>query len=57
VLSPDVRRRFVLTVARPESLTGVMNVLYRIYADDTDAYPELGLDRMILKRFVKGRLM
>jgi NAD(P)-dependent dehydrogenase (short-subunit alcohol dehydrogenase family) len=57
VLSDDVRRRFAFTVMRPESLTRLFNVLYRIYADDPEAYPELALDRMILKRFVKGRLM
>jgi NAD(P)-dependent dehydrogenase (short-subunit alcohol dehydrogenase family) len=57
VLSSDVRRRFVFAAARPESLTRIMNVLYRIYADDPEAHPELALDRMILKRFVKGRLM
>jgi NAD(P)-dependent dehydrogenase (short-subunit alcohol dehydrogenase family) len=57
VLSGDVRRRFMFMAARPESLTRVMNVLYRIYADDPESHPELALDRMILKRFVKGRLM
>ncbi len=57
VLSGDVRRRFALSVLRPEGLTRIMNLLYRIYADDPSAYPELALDRAILSRFVKGRLM
>ncbi len=42
---------------RPEAITRLLNVLYRIYADDPTAHPELELDRQILKRFVKGRLM
>ncbi len=53
----DVRRRFVLARLRPETVNRVLNVLYRIYADDPDAHPELALDRAILGRFVKGRLM
>jgi hypothetical protein len=57
VVSADVRRRFVFMALRPEALTAMLNVLYRIYAEDPGAHPELELDRTILKRFVKGRLM
>lgn len=57
VVSADVRRRFVFVSVRPEALTRIFNVLYRIYADDPAEHPELELDRTILKRFVKGRLM
>jgi NAD(P)-dependent dehydrogenase (short-subunit alcohol dehydrogenase family) len=57
VVSGDVRRRFVLMSLRPEGLTRILNLLYRIYADDPSEHPELELDRTILKRFVKGRLM
>jgi NAD(P)-dependent dehydrogenase (short-subunit alcohol dehydrogenase family) len=57
VVGADVRRRFVLASLRPEAITRIFNVLYRIYADDPSEHPELELDRTILKRFVKGRLM
>jgi NAD(P)-dependent dehydrogenase (short-subunit alcohol dehydrogenase family) len=57
LVSADVRRRFVFMALRPEALTAILNVLYRIYTEDPGAHPELELDRTILKRFVKGRLM
>ena len=53
----DVRRRFVLARVSTTALNRILNVLYRIYADDPDAHPELALDRAILGRFVKGRMM
>lgn len=53
----DVRRRFVLARMRTETINRILNVLYRIYADDPEAHPELALDRAILGRFVKGRLL
>jgi NAD(P)-dependent dehydrogenase (short-subunit alcohol dehydrogenase family) len=57
VLDAEVRRRFVFMSLRPEALTRILNLLYRIDADDPAEHPELELDRTILKRFVKGRLM
>lgn len=57
VLSGDVRRRFALLVLRPEAVTRIFNLVFRIYADDPTAHPELALDRSILQRFVKGRLL
>jgi NAD(P)-dependent dehydrogenase (short-subunit alcohol dehydrogenase family) len=57
VVSTDVRRRFVLAALRPEGLSRILNLVYRIYADDPDAYPELALDRTLLKRIVKDPLL
>ncbi len=50
-------RRFALARIHPSGLARILNVLYRIYADDPATHPELELDRQVLKRFVRGRLL
>ncbi|MBZ0117709.1 MAG: SDR family NAD(P)-dependent oxidoreductase, partial [Sandaracinaceae bacterium] len=57
VRSAEVRRRFVGMRWAPTTITRILNVLYRAYSDDPSAYPELALDRMILKRIFRGNPM
>ena len=54
---PTDLRRFASAKLYPNGITRVVNLLYRIYSDDPNAHPEVSLDRMLLERFVKGRLM
>lgn len=57
VVSGHVKRRFIWNLLAPDAAARVLNVLYRIYADDPKEHPELDLDRALLKQVVKGRLM
>ncbi|MCB9596387.1 MAG: SDR family oxidoreductase [Sandaracinaceae bacterium] len=57
VIRGEDQRRHTLARLHPAGLSRIMNLLSRIYADDPDAHPEVALDRTILKRFVKGRLV
>ncbi len=57
VISPHVTRRFLWNRVVPKTASRVMNVLYRIYADDPEDHPELNLDRALAKKLIKGRLM
>ncbi len=57
VMNSDTTRRAVINNLAPAFMTRVINVLYRIYGEDEDRHPELAMDRMLLKRFIKGRLM
>lgn len=57
VMDNEMRRRYVLAILAPKSLGRILSVVDRIYADDPDAHPELALDRGVMKRFVKGRLI
>ena len=56
-IDAETTRRFLLHDLVPDSASRVMNVLYRVYADDPEAHPELAFDRALLERFVKGRMM
>ena len=42
-------------LAAPNS--GLLNVFWRISTDEDGAHPEMQLDRMVTKRFIKGKLM
>lgn len=55
VLNGHSTRRFVLNILTPMAMTRILNVLFRIYAEEEDAYPELDIDRTIAKRFIKGK--
>ena len=57
VARPTDTRRFALARVHPAGLTRILNVLYRIYADDPGQHPEVALDRVLLERFVPGRLL
>lgn len=48
-------RRFALARMHPAGFSRIVNVLYRIYADDPETHSDLSLDRAILSRFVKER--
>jgi NAD(P)-dependent dehydrogenase (short-subunit alcohol dehydrogenase family) len=56
-VTAETTRRFVLHQLVPDTSARLLNVLYRIYADDPDAHPELAFDRTLAKRFIKGRLI
>ncbi|MBI2571547.1 MAG: SDR family oxidoreductase [Candidatus Schekmanbacteria bacterium] len=56
VMSFDTRRRWALNGLAPMTLTRILNVLFQIY-DDENPNAAFALDRMLLQRFVKGRLM
>ncbi|MGE0786540.1 MAG: SDR family oxidoreductase [Sandaracinaceae bacterium] len=57
VSRPTDRRRHMWSRLGPDSMARILNLVYRIDHDEPQKHPELELDRMILKRFVKGRLM
>jgi len=57
VMRTEDLRRFALARVHPSGFSRIVNVLYRIYADDPDDHPELALDRAILKKLVRGRLV
>jgi short-subunit dehydrogenase/thioester reductase-like protein len=56
-IDAETTRRFMLADALPDTATRLMNLLFRVYADDGEAYPELAFDRALAKRFIKGRAM
>ncbi len=51
-----VSRRVAYGLA-PATITRILSVLQRIWADDEKAHPEFAFDRMLLKQVVKGRMM
>ena len=57
VMDATTRRRWMFYGAMPEGIRRVLNILYRIEADEPGKYPEFTADRMLLRRFVKGKLM
>jgi NAD(P)-dependent dehydrogenase (short-subunit alcohol dehydrogenase family) len=50
-------RRSVLNLVAPVTLSRLLNVFWRISSDEDGAHPEMELDRMVTKRFIKGKLM
>lgn len=57
VIDSDARRRWALRAVAPQLLARITSAMFRVSADDPDAHPEFALDRTILGRFVKGKLM
>jgi NAD(P)-dependent dehydrogenase (short-subunit alcohol dehydrogenase family) len=53
----DMIRRSVLNLVAPVTLSRLINVFWRISTDEDGAHPEMQLDRMVTKRFIKGKLM
>ncbi|MCA9706717.1 MAG: SDR family oxidoreductase [Myxococcales bacterium] len=52
-----MKRRAVFNVVAPMTLSRLLNVFWRISTDEDGAHPEMQLDRMVAKRFIKGRQM
>lgn len=50
-------RRSMLNLAAPTTISRLFNVFWRISTDEDGAHPEMQLDRMVTKRFIKGKLM
>jgi len=50
-------RRSVLNLVAPVTISRLFNVFWRISTDEDGAHPEMQLDRMVTKRFIKGKLM
>ena len=57
VFSSGTKRRFVANYVTPNLLSRALNVFWRISTDDDGMHPEFAMDRMVAKRFIKGRLM
>jgi len=57
LIDPKVARRSALNLFAPRAASQLMNLLYRIYADDPDDHPEVAVHRAIAKRFIRGRPM
>lgn len=55
VIEPGTRRRWIFRSLAPGSLAGIIHILMRIYAEEDN--PEFAMDRTLLKRFVKGRVV
>jgi NAD(P)-dependent dehydrogenase (short-subunit alcohol dehydrogenase family) len=53
----DMVRRSVLNLVAPMTISRLFNVFWRISTDEDGAHPEMQLDRMVTKRFIKGKLM
>lgn len=51
------KRRSVLNIVAPMTISRLFNVFWRISTDEDGAHPEMKLDRMVTKRFIKGKLM
>ncbi len=52
-----VTRRSAFNLLAPRAASRIMNLLYRIYADDPDDHPEVAVHRAIAKRLIRGRPM
>lgn len=50
-------RRYLLNTVAPRTLTRLVNLVYRIYADDPSAHPDLTLDRTFAEKIFRGRPM
>jgi NAD(P)-dependent dehydrogenase (short-subunit alcohol dehydrogenase family) len=57
VADADMIRRSVLNTVAPVALSRLLNVVWRISTDEDGAHPEMQLDRMVAKRFIKGKLV
>ena len=57
LMTGETARRWALNGLAPKGITRILNLVYRPYADDEKAYPELAPDRAILKRLIPGRLI
>ena len=52
-----MKRRSVFNIVAPMTLARLLNVFWRISTDEDGAHPEMKVDRMLVKRFTKGKLM
>jgi NAD(P)-dependent dehydrogenase (short-subunit alcohol dehydrogenase family) len=57
VANSHMIRRSVLNLVAPVTISRLFNVFWRISTDEDGAHPEMQLDRMVTKRFIKGKLM
>jgi NAD(P)-dependent dehydrogenase (short-subunit alcohol dehydrogenase family) len=57
LIDKAVARRSALNLFAPRAASRLMNLLYRIYADDPDDHPEVAVHRAIAKRLIRGRPM
>jgi hypothetical protein len=57
VVDKRVARRFAMNLLAPRAASRIMNLLYRIYADDPDDHPEVAVHRAIARRLIRGRPM
>ena len=48
------KRRYILSTLAPRTLTRLVNVVYRIYADNPEAFPELEMDRALAQSPAKA---
>ncbi len=55
VIGGPFARRYLLHQTTPKMFSRVINLIYRIYADDPQEHPELELDRALAQRWFKGR--
>lgn len=55
VMAMETRRRWILNAVHPKGLTRVTSAIYQIYADHQPSPAAFTVDRMLLKRFIKGK--
>lgn len=57
LVRPTDLRRYVLNQVAPRTISRLVNVVYRLYADEHEGDPELAFDRSLARRFFAGRPM
>ena len=57
VIDGRTRFRFMVNRMIPTGLARVMNLVFRVYDDDPESFPELTTDRAVAKQFIKTRLI
>lgn len=59
VISTDTQRRWVVKTLAPRGLARLIHALWRVYDEDESGSqsPEFAMDRALLGRFIKGRIV
>ena len=55
--SAEVARRFVWSVLFPTFMTRALSLVYQLYHDDRERFPQFEVDRAVFKRFFKTDLL
>jgi short-subunit dehydrogenase len=51
------KRRYIANIVAPNLIARLFNVFWRISTDEDGLHPEFAVDRMVAKKYIKGRVM